>query len=70
MNSNLKSEASGVVLVLAIQAFDFGEVQERLDEVLLALDVQLDVVERLYAPDNISAKSVMSPESSTIALIT
>ena len=48
----LKSVVSGVVLVLAVQIFGLDVVAERLKDVLLALDIQLDVVERFVASGN------------------
>ena len=48
----LKSVVSGVVLVLAVKIFGLDVVAERLKDVLLALDIQLDVVERFVASGN------------------
>ena len=48
----LKSVVSGIVLVLAVKIFGLDVVAERLKDVLLALDIQLDVVERFVASGN------------------
>ena len=48
----LKSVVSGIVLVFAVKIFGLDVVAERLKDVLLALDIQLDVVERFVASGN------------------
>ena len=51
MGPYLKSVSSRIIFVLAVEVLGLDIIPERLQDVLLALDVQLYVVERLLSAE-------------------